>query len=366
MSRLTPTGSGRWRLALAVVLTGLLVAAGCGGDDGDSGGDAASDTTAADGGSGEVAELRLGYFPNVTHAPAVAAVQEGFFDEALDGTATVTYSTFDSGTEAGEALLAEGLDATFIGPNPAINAFAQTDGEAVRIVSGTTSGGASLVVNDDIQSPEDLVGHTIATPSLGNTQDVALRAWLTEEGYTFDDAGGGDVPIVNLDNSDTLAAFQDGSVDGGWVPEPWATRLVQEGGGHVLIDEADLWPDGEFVTTHLLVRTAYLDEHPDVIQGLIEGLADGEDFVNDDAAAAQASVNAGIEAVTGEPIPEEVITASWENLTFTLDPIASSLEESKNDAVTVGLLEDVDLEGIYDLSILNDVLAERGEEEIAT
>ena len=302
----------------------------------------------------------------MTHAPAVAAVQEGFFESALDGTATIAYSTFDSGTEAGEALLAEGLDATFIGPNPAINAFAQTDGEAVRIVSGTTSGGAALVVNPDIQSVEDLEGHTIATPSLGNTQDVALRAFLTEEGFEIDDAGGGDVPIVNLDNSDTLAAFQDGTVDGGWVPEPWATRLVQEGGGEVLVNEADLWPDGQFVTTHLLVRTSYLEENPEVIRGLLEGLADGEAFVNEDAATAQASVNANIEEVTGEAIPEEVITASWENLTFTLDPIASSLEESKNDAVEVGLLEEVDLEGIYDLTILNEVLAERGEEAIST
>lgn len=362
----SPSGARRWRLLIGLLLAFVLLAAACGDDSGDdaSGDDGGSDTTTADDGGGEAADLKLGYFPNVTHAPAIAAVQEGFFEEHLDGVANITYSTFDSGTEAGEALLAEGIDATFIGPNPAINAFAQTDGEAVRLVAGTTSGGASLVVNDDIQSPEDLAGKTIATPSLGNTQDVALRAWLTDEGYTFDDAGGGDVPIVNLDNSDTLAAFQDGTVDGGWVPEPWATRLVQEGGGHVLVDEADLWPDGEFVTTHLLVRTAYLDEHPDVIQGLIEGLADGVDFVNDDAEAAQASVNAGIEEITGEALPEEVITASWENLTFTLDPIASSLEESKNHAVEVGLLEEVDLDGIYDLTILNEVLAERGEDPI--
>jgi NitT/TauT family transport system substrate-binding protein len=346
-----------------VVLSGLLVAAGC-GDDSASGGDSGGDS-ASGGDSTEVPEFRLGYFPNVTHAPAVAAVQEGFFDTSLDGTATIAYSTFDSGTEAGEALLADGLDATFIGPNPAINAFAQTDGEAVRIISGTTSGGAALVVDPEIQSVEDLEGHTIATPSLGNTQDVALRAFLTEEGFTIDDAGGGDVPIVNLDNSDTLAAFQDGTVDGGWVPEPWATRLVQEGGGEVLVNEADLWPDGQFVTTHLLVRTAYLEENPEVIRGLLEGLADGEAFVNEDAATAQASVNANIEEVTGEAIPEEVITASWENLTFTLDPIASSLEESKNDAVEVGLLEEVDLEGIYDLTLLNEVLAERGEAEIS-
>lgn len=247
-----------------------------------------------------------------------------------------------------------------------VNAFAQTNGEAVRIISGTTSGGAALVVSPDITSPEDLEGRTIATPSLGNTQDVAARSWLAEQGFETDEAGGGDVSIVNLDNSDTLTAFQDGSIDGGWVPEPWATRLVLEGGGEVLVDEAELWPDGEFVTTHLLVRTAYLEENPDVIRGLLEGLVEAEAVVNDDAEAAQASVNAGIEAVTGTALPEETITASWENLTFTLDPIASSLEESKNDAVAVGLLEEVDLEGIYDLTLLNEILAERGEDEIAT
>jgi len=363
----TPTQGGRRRrhLFLVLSLVGLLLATACGGDDASS---ESSDTSAAGGDTtaAEPVELRLGYFPNVTHAPAVAAVQEGIFDEAVDGVATIEYSTFDTGTEAGEALLADGIDASFIGPNPAINAFAQTNGEAVRIVSGTTSGGAALVVSPDITSPADLEGRTIATPSLGNTQDVAARSWLAEQGYETDEAGGGDVAIVNLDNSDTLAAFQDGSIDGGWVPEPWATRLVQEGGGEVLVDEADLWRDGEFVTTHLLVRTDYLEENPEVIRGLLEGLVDAEEFVNADLATAQASVNAGIEAVTGEALPEEVITASWENLTFTLDPIASSLEESKNDAVAVGLLEEVDLEGIYDLTLLNEVLAERGEPEITT
>jgi NitT/TauT family transport system substrate-binding protein len=356
VSRVPPSGR-RWRIGVALVLSCLLLGAACGDDSGD-------ERAGASSGGGEVVSLRLGYFPNVTHAPAVAAVQEGLFDDALEGTATVQYSTFDSGTEAGEALLADGIDATFIGPNPAINAFAQTDGEAVRIVAGTTSGGAALVVDDSIQSPEDLAGTTLATPSLGNTHDVALRAWLGDQGYETDDAGGGDVPIVNLDNADTLASFQDGTIGGAWVPEPWATRLVQEGNGHVLVDEADLWPDGQFVTTHLLVRTDYLEEHPDVIKGLIEGLADAEDLVNGDAETAQASVNAGIEAATGEALPDEVISASWENLTFTLDPIASSLEASKDHAVAVGLLDEVDLDGIYDLSLLNEVLSERGEDPI--
>ena len=159
------------------------------------------------------------------------------------------------------------LDASFIGPNPAINGYAKSKGEALRIVAGTTSGGASLVVREGINAPADLQGKTLATPSLGNTQDVALRAWLKDQGFATDTAGGGDVHITPQDNADTLAAFKTGAIDGAWVPEPWATRLVNEGGGHVLVNEKDLWPDGKFVTTHLIVTTEFLDEHPDTVKG---------------------------------------------------------------------------------------------------
>jgi hypothetical protein len=180
-------------------------------------------------------------------------VEEGIFADAL-GDASLETFTFNSGTEASEAILSDSIDATFIGPNPAINAFAQSDGE-VKIVAGTTSGGAALVVSQDITSPEDLAGKTLATPSLGNTQDVALRAWLADQGYEVDETGGGDVKITPQENADTLTAFQAGDIQGAWVPEPWATRLVEEGGGHVLVNEKDLWTDtdGQFVTTHLLV-----------------------------------------------------------------------------------------------------------------
>jgi sulfonate transport system substrate-binding protein len=351
--------------SLAVVLSLATLAAACGGDD--DGGEESSgsdSTTAAADITGEPSgTLNLGYFPNVTHAPAVIGVQEGIFDEAL-GDAEVSYSTYNAGTEASEALLTGAIDATFIGPNPAINAFAESDGE-IKIISGTTSGGASLVVAEGIESPEDLEGTTLATPSLGNTQDVALRAWLAEEGYETDQSGGGDVSITPQDNADTLSTFIDGSIDGAWVPEPWATRLVQEGGGHVLVDEADLWPEGQFVTTHLIVRTDYLEENPQNVKALIEGLLDAIDVANDDPEAAQTTTNDGIEEITSNRLEDATIAGAWENLQFTSDPIASSLEESKNDAVEAGLLEDVDLEGIYDLSILNSVLSERGEEEVA-
>jgi len=308
--------------------------------------------------------LRLGYFGNVTHAPAVIGEEQGLFAKALGDGVDIQYVYFNSGTEAIEALFSGAIDASFIGPNPAINGFAQSDGEALRIVAGTTSGGASLVVKPEITSPADLAGKTLASPSLGNTQDVALRAWLKTQGYETDTTGGGDVSIVPQANADTLTAFKDGSIDGAWVPEPWATRLVLEGGGKVLVNEADLWPNGQFVTTHLIVETNYLNDHPDIVKGLISGLLDAIDFANSDPAEAQKVTNKGIERITTKALSDETIAGAWANLTFTPDPISSSLQKSKDDAVAVGLLDEVDLTGIYDLTILNGLLADRGEPEV--
>ena len=364
-----PPRPGRVTRCLALLLALGLVAAACGDDDDsaaagasdEGGGESAGDT----GGDAEPSgSLRLGYFPNVTHAPAIIGVQDGLFEEALGDGVELETTTFNAGGEAIEALFSDAIDATFVGPNPAINGFSESEGTALRIVAGTTSGGASLVVRDGIDSPEDLEGTTLATPALGNTQDVALRAWLLEQGYETDQAGGGDVSITPQDNPDTLTAFQQGDIDGAWLPEPWATRLILEGEGEVLVDEADLWPEGEFVTTHLIVATEYLEEHPANVRALVDGLLEAIDVANGDAAEAQTITNDGIEADTTNRLADETIAGAWENLSFTPDPIASSLEESKDDAVEVELLDDVDLGGIYDLAILNELLAERGEAEV--
>lgn len=310
-------------------------------------------------------EVKLGFFPNVTHAPALVGVAEGTFQKALGDTALKTF-TFDAGTEAAEALLAGSLDLTFIGPNPAINAWAKSKGEAVRIVAGSTSGGAFLVVKPDITSAADLKGKKIASPSLGNTQDVALRAWLKEQGYETTPEGGGDVTIIPQKNSTTLDAFKAGEIDGAWVPEPWATRLIDEGGATVLVNERDLWGDtkGEFVTTHLLVRTAFLNEHPDTVKAVIEGLADAIEFIGSDPAKAEQDVADQIGAITGKAPKVELVAKTFDNLTFTLDPIAASLQKSADDAVAVGLLDPVELKGIHDLTLLNEVLKDRGQPEV--
>jgi NitT/TauT family transport system substrate-binding protein len=362
---MAPRTRPRRHLLLLLIMVFGLVAAACGSDDSDSTSDTtsgdASDTTEA---STDPVTVRLGYFPNLTHAPGIVGDLGGYFEDNVGDNVTIETSSFNAGPEAVEALFAEALDITLIGPNPAINAFAQSDGEAIRIVSGSTSGGAFLVVREGVDAPEDLEGLTLATPQLGNTQDVALRAWLKEEGYETDDAGGGDVSIQPQANGDALAAFIAGDIDGAWVPEPFATRFIQEGDAHVLVDERDLWPDGRYVTTHLIVRTAFLEDHPDVVKGIIAGLADAIDLIETDPEEAKTLTNEGIEALTDKPLSPEVIDAAWENLVFTLDPIATSLATSAADAEEVGLLDPVDLDGIYDLALLNEVLVEQGDAEV--
>jgi NitT/TauT family transport system substrate-binding protein len=345
---------------MALAAVALLVSA-CSGDDAGGAGSEGTGAagTEAPGEGSDSPTLRLGYFANVTHAPAIIGVFDGLFQEQL-GDTELEVATFNAGTEAIEAMFSGAIDMTFIGPNPAINGFAQSEGEALRIVAGTTSGGASLVVNDEIQEIADLQGRTLATPSLGNTQDVAARAWLIDNGFEVTLEGGGDVNVVPQDNSETLAAFQSGDVQAAWVPEPWATRLVLEGGGHVLLDEAELWPDGQFVTTHLIVATGFLEEHPDLVDAVLRGLVEAVDHANDSPDDAQATVSAAIEEITGSAIAPETIAGAWENLEFTLDPIAASLQTSADNAVAVELLDPVDLTGIYALDPLNAILAEEG------
>lgn len=312
----------------------------------------------------EAVTLRLGHFPNVTHATAIVGVERGIFANALGTEVTLEPHTFNAGPDVVEAIFSGALDASYIGPNPAINAFVRSNGEAIRIISGATSGGAALVVSDDITGPEQLAGARLGTPQLGNTQDVALRAWLLEQGFETDLQGAGDVSILPQANGDILTAFSAGDLDGAWVPEPWATRMVEEAGGHVLVDERDLWPDGQFVTTHLIVATSFLEQHPDVVKALLEGHLAATRFVNDDPEAAQQTVRQAIADLTGSELDPAILATAWENLEFTHDPIASSLSESATNAHELGLLDTADLAGIYDLTPLNQVLTSAGEPEI--
>lgn len=347
----------RRALVASVAVAPLLLLAACGGNAAPAPGGEGAATVSVD-------SVRLGVFPNVTHAPGLVGIQDGHLQKALGDDVKLNVSYFNAGGEAIEAIFSGALDVTFIGPNPAINGFTQSNGEAVRIIAGSTSGGAALVVSPDITSAEQLKGKTLASPALGNTQDVALRAWLGDQGYETNQTGGGDVSIKPLANPDILQAFQNDQLDGAWVPEPWATRLVREGGGHVLINEADLWPDGQFVTTHLLVRTEFLNQHRDVVRELLRGHLAALDSIEADPEHARKTTLDAIETISGSRLNDELIADAWKNLTFTYDPIASSLVKSADDAVAAGLLKPVDLDGIYDLTLLNELLKERGDAEV--
>jgi NitT/TauT family transport system substrate-binding protein len=339
--------------ALSTTALALALSSACATSNDKSNNTSASKAAAT--GSATAPELRLGYFANVTHAGAVYGVGSGIYADTL-GTTKLKTQIFNAGPAAVEALFGGALDASYIGPNPAINAFVKSKGEAIRIVAGATSGGASLVVKPSITSAAQLKGKRIASPQTGGTQDIALRTYLADNGLKTDIRGAGDTTIIAQENSQTLQLFKDGKIDGGWVPEPWASRLVLEGGGKVLVDEKTLWPEGKFVTTHLIVRTEFLDKYPGTVKALIQAQIKADKEIAADQTKAKTVVNEQLKALTGKALKPETIDRAFANITITEDPIASSLKESAAHAVATGLVKESDLRGIYDLAILEELL----------
>jgi NitT/TauT family transport system substrate-binding protein len=350
------------RVLLAAGITAAtLLAAGCG-----SSGSSGSSGATAD--SSAPVTLRLGFLANITHASALVGIEKGFFTKDLGSGVTLKLTPFSSGTQEGTALLAGQLDAAYVGPNPAIKAWQTSGGKLIKIISGAASGGAELVVKSGITSAAQLKGQSLATPSLGNTQDVALRYWLKNHGLVTTTAGGGDVAIKPISpNSAAVLAFQSKQIAGGWEPAPYDTEMLADG-GHVLVNEASLWPKGQFVTTNLVVTQSFLAAHPSVVNGLLKGQIQANDYINNDKAAAEQAANTELAAVnSGKNLKPNVVAAAFAQITFTDDPIASSLATDAQHAVAVGLLKPVsDLSGLYDLGPLNKLLQAAGEPQVSS
>jgi NitT/TauT family transport system substrate-binding protein len=310
--------------------------------------------------------LRLGFLANITHAPALVGLNKGFFTKDLGSGVTLKTQVFSSGTEETTAILAGQLDAAYVGPNPAINAWQKSGGKAIKVISGAASGGAALVAKPGISSASQLKGQSLATPSLGNTQDVALRYYLKQHGLTTTQTGGGDVSIKPIKpNSAAVLEFKSGQIAGGWEPAPYDIEMVQDG-GKKLVNEASLWPGGKFVTTNLVVTQSFLKAHPSVVNGLLKGQIEVNGYINKDPSAAQASANAELTSLLGKGLKSSVLAASFKEITFTNDPIASSLDADAKHAVAVGLLQPVsNLAGIYDLAPLNTLLKADGEAQVS-
>jgi NitT/TauT family transport system substrate-binding protein len=306
--------------------------------------------------------VRLAYFPNFTHAIGLIAVANGSVQQAV-GDNPLDVKSFNAGPALIEALLAGEIDIGYIGPNPAINGYVKSRGEALRIIAGASSGGALFVVRPEanIKTAKDLEGKKLATPQKGGTQDVALRYFVKENGLkTADD--GGTVTIIPTQNADILTLFKQGQLDGAWVPEPWGTRLIQEANGEVFIDERTQWPEGKFVTTHVIVATKFLNEHPDLVKAFLGAHVDAEQFVLKNPEEAKSIANKEIERITTAALPQQVLDAAFKNVDFTYDPLPQTLLVSADYAFELGFLGDEkpDLSGIYDLTLLNEVLQDKG------
>ena len=308
--------------------------------------------------------LRIGYFPNINHAQAVIGLGNGTFQKALGNNVDVKTFVFNAGPSAMEALFAKQVDVTYVGPNPAINAYVVSQGKDLRIISGASSGGAVFVVRNDsgIQSTKDFANKKFASPQLGNTQDVALRKYLLDNGYKTKE-NGGNVEVVPATPSDILTLMLKKEIDGAWVPEPWGARLIKEANARLFIDERDLWPpNGQFVTSNIVARTDYLQNNPDIIKKLLAAHVDETEWINSHKEEAIKAFNVELKKITGQIIPEDQLRGALARMELTYDPIKLSLFQSANSAFDIGFLGKTrpDLSGIYDLKLLDEVLSEKG------
>jgi NitT/TauT family transport system substrate-binding protein len=307
--------------------------------------------------------VKVGYFPNITHSQALVGLASGRFAAALAPDARVEWRAFNAGPSAIEALFAGALDIVYIGPNPAITGYVRSRGSALRVVAGATSGGAALIVRAEsrVDRAEDLRGKRIATPQVGNTQDIALRAWLRANHLRTRDKGG-DVHVIPMPNADQLTLFLKKEIDAAWAPEPWASRLIREGNGRLLFDERELWPEGKFVSAHVVVSTRFLQRHRPLLKQWLRTHVEVTQWINAHPPEAKRLVNQQIEKDLGKGLPPAILDEAFSRLLVTYDPIRRALLTSASWAFEAGLLgrEPPDLTQLYDLTVLGEVLRERG------
>ena len=308
--------------------------------------------------------VRIGYFANINHAPAVIGLNNGTFQRYLGNSTKIETYLFTAGPTEMTALLAGQLDMAYVGPSPAVSAFLQSNGTALKIVAGVSNGGAVFVVRNGsgINSTADFGGKTFAAPQLGNTQDIALRHFLQENGYNTTN-NGGNVTVVDTSNSNIIALMIKKQLDGAWVPEPTASQLIYEADCHVFVDERNLWPGGNFSTAELVVTTSFLNNHPDVVKKIIEAEVFETQWINNNVANATKLLDYYVGSLSSTtPVNITIFSNAMTYLTFTYDPLEASVAQQAKNAYSLGFLGTTqpDLNGLFDLTILNQVLTQDG------
>ncbi|MGQ0506365.1 MAG: ABC transporter substrate-binding protein [Myxococcaceae bacterium] len=307
------------------------------------------------GGDAQTGPLRLGFFPNITHAQALVGHADGTFKKAL-GDKGVWVMQFNAGPAAMEALLAGSLDATYVGPGPAINTFIKTKG-AIRVIAGSATGGAVLVARS-ATTAQALSGKRVATPQLGNTQDIALRHWLKENNLTFTTGTGeskGKVKIVPVANPDILSLFQRGEIEAAWVPEPWGARLMEEASAKLLLDERTLWPEGQFPTTLLVVSERALKERREEVKALLKAHVELTQRFKQNGPEFVKAANQAYGKLTQHPLPEKVLESAFSRMSLSTDPLNGALAKDAKDASELGFSPNANLEGFVDTALLEEL-----------
>lgn len=293
--------------------------------------------------------LRLGFFPNITHAQALVGNAEGAF-AAEPGVGPLEVKQFNAGPAAMEALVAGSLDVSYVGTGPAINTFLKA-GRELRIIAGAVNGGAVFVTRT-VKTPEGLKGKKLASPQIGNTQDIALRYWLKQQGLRATGGPDDDVQVFPLTNPDILGQYIHGGIEGAWVPEPWASRMLTEGGGHILVDERDLWPGRSFPTTVVVATKRALETRRPQLVALLRAHVRLTERWRANPGRFQNEVNAAFGQLTHKPLREEVLKGAFSRLEPALEPGGAALAAAARHARELNYLTSDDISGLVDLSLL--------------
>ena len=308
----------------------------------------------------ETATMHVGYFANLTHLTAILGRANGAFEKSLGPGTHIEWTIFNAGPSVIEALFAGKIDLAYIGPSPAVNGFVKSRGEALRVVAGAASGGAALVVREDagIQSPADFRAKKIASPQIGNTQDVALRAWIAGQGLALKEKGG-DVQVLPVASADQVTLFARKEIDAAWNVEPWVSILAQNG-GRIFLDEASLWPEGKYATTLVVARKEFLDRHPDAVKKFLAAHLEVTQWIHDDPAAAKRLFNAELEKWTRKRLPDAVLDSAFQRIRFTWEPLKASVERQAEAATKAGFLKvRPDVSALFDLKLLETLQSDK-------
>ena len=294
--------------------------------------------------------IRIAYFPNIGHAVPIVGVENHFFEKSIGNNTKIETRVFDSGPQVIESLFANSIDVAYVGPGPAINGFLNSNNHNIKILAGSASGGASFIVHPDseINSISDFEGKKIAAPQIGNTQDVSLRHYLSENGLKSAEKGG-TVVVYNISNPDIYTLFVKGDVDGAWVAEPWATILEKELGGERLFYEEDLWPDKQFASVLLVANSEYVDDNPETISNFLLAHHETVNWINQNPTGTRIVFNNFLDSYLGQSLSDEVVDVALSNLEITSDPLPESVFSFAKKADSLGYLgrNGYDLTGIF-------------------